>query len=76
VDDRREHTPPPAATAAHRRSRGDRRRAAPSAARRGAAERLRLHDLRPLSPEAPGEEAVQGVSGDMEIWSFRIPGAA
>jgi hypothetical protein len=43
---------------------------------RDAAERLRLHDLRPLSPEAPGEEAVQGVSGDMEIWSFRIPGAA
>lgn len=27
---------------------------------RGVAERLRLHDLRPLSPEAPEEEAVQG----------------
>ena len=27
---------------------------------RGVAERLRLHDLRPLAPEAPEEEAVQG----------------
>jgi uronate dehydrogenase len=27
---------------------------------RGAAERVRLHDLRPLSPQAPGEEAVRG----------------
>ena len=27
---------------------------------RGAAGLLRLHDLRPLSPEAPGEEAMHG----------------